>query len=139
MNAVRRAVTAGLMGSVALLGAVVPASWAVEDAASPPVDSERGSVRVVPAAEHDAEAAARVAGMSTREKAASVVMGHVPTTDAATLAEYMGRTGIGGFILMGANIPATEAQLRQLTAALTVDGSLPPVIAIDQEGGDVSR
>ncbi len=139
MNAVRRAVTAGLVGSVALLGAVVPASWTVEDSASPPDDAEWGTVRVVPVADHHTEAAARVAGMSTREKAASVVMGHMPTTDAATLAEYMGRTGIGGFILMGANIPATEAQLRQLTAALTVDGSLPPVIAIDQEGGDVSR
>jgi beta-N-acetylhexosaminidase len=139
MNAVRRAVAAGLVGSVALLGTVVPASWAAENATSSPDDAERGTVRVVPAADHDTEAAAHVAGMSTSEKAASVVMGHVPTTDAATLAEYMGRTGIGGFILMGANIPATEAQLRQLTAALTVDGSLPPVIAIDQEGGDVSR
>ena len=46
--------------------------------------------------------------MSTREKAASVVMGHIPTTDAATLARYMAGTGIGGFILMGANIPASR-------------------------------
>ena len=77
--------------------------------------------------------------MSTREKAASVVMGHIPTTDAAALAGYMTATGIGGFILMGANIPATEAQLRQVTASLTIDPGLPPLIAIDQEGGDVSR
>ena len=139
MNAVRRAVVTGLVGSVAVLAAVAPPSWAGEDPSSSPDDEQRGTVRMVPAAGHDSEAAARVAGMSTREKAASVVMGHVPTTDPSILAEYMGRTGIGGFILMGANIPATEAQLRQLTAALTVDGSLPPVIAIDQEGGDVSR
>jgi beta-N-acetylhexosaminidase len=77
--------------------------------------------------------------MSTREKAATVVMGHLPTQDAATLAGYMTSTGIGGFILMGANVPAAEPQLRQLTAALTVDAALPPLIAIDQEGGDVSR
>ena len=46
--------------------------------------------------------------------------------------------GIGGFILMGANIPPTEGELRALTAALTTDPALPPLIAIDQEGGDVS-
>ena len=77
--------------------------------------------------------------MSTREKAASVVMGHIPTTDAGALASYMAGTGIGGFILMGANIPPTEGELRAVTAALTIDAALPPLIAIDQEGGDVSR
>jgi beta-N-acetylhexosaminidase len=51
----------------------------------------------------------------------------------------MQSSGIGGFILMGANIPADESALRSLTAALTVDPASPPVIAIDQEGGDVSR
>ena len=40
---------------------------------------------------------------------------------------------------MGANIPQSEAELRALTAALTQDAALPPLIAIDQEGGDVSR
>ena len=38
--------------------------------------------------------------MSTRERAASVVMGHVPTTDAAALRSYMQDSGIGGFLLM---------------------------------------
>ncbi len=40
---------------------------------------------------------------------------------------------------MGANVPGSEDALRAVTAALTVDPGLPPVIAIDQEGGDVSR
>lgn len=84
-------------------------------------------------------AAQIVAAMSTRERAASVVMGHIPTTDAASLSSYMTQTGIGGFILMGANIPGDEASLRAITAALTPDPALPPLIAVDQEGGDVAR
>lgn len=135
MDSARRVIAVGVACAVAAVGA---APWAGEDPAQPGTGAE-GTVRVVAAADHNAEAAARVADMSTREKAASVVMGHVPTTDPAALAEYMQRTGIGGFILMGANIPAAEAQLRDLTAAMTVDEALPPVIAIDQEGGDVSR
>ncbi|QKJ21161.1 glycoside hydrolase family 3 protein [Microbacterium hominis] len=77
--------------------------------------------------------------MDLRDIAASVVMGHVPTTDPATLRDYMDSTRIGGFILMGANIPADEDALRAVTAALTPDPTLPPLLAIDQEGGDVSR
>lgn len=79
-----------------------------------------------------------VAAMSTAEQAASVVMGHVPSTDPAVLRAYMAR-GFGGFILMGANIPSNGGELEALTSALTVDAELPPLIAIDQEGGVVSR
>lgn len=85
-----------------------------------------------------ARAAELVAEMTTAEQAASVIMGHIPTTDPATLSAYMAQ-GLGGFILMGANIPATTAELQTITAALAVDPSLPPLIAIDQEGGIVSR
>lgn len=77
--------------------------------------------------------------MSLRDKAASVVMGHIPTTDAAALRSYMESTGDGGFLLMGANIPGDQGALEELTAALTVDPARPPLIAVDQEGGDVSR
>ena len=77
--------------------------------------------------------------MTLRERAASVVMGHIPTTDAAALRAYMESTDAGGFLLMGANIPDDEASLEAVTAALTVDPARPPLIAIDQEGGDVSR
>ncbi|WP_349884434.1 glycoside hydrolase family 3 N-terminal domain-containing protein [Microbacterium sp. WHRI 7836] len=80
----------------------------------------------------------RVAEMSVAEQASTVVMGHVAGTDPAALHAYMA-SGLGGFILMGANIPATEAELQVLTAALTVDPALPPLIAVDQEGGFVSR
>lgn len=83
-------------------------------------------------------AAEMVSEMSTPEQAASIVMGHIPSTDASALHAYMAQ-GLGGFILMGANIPADEAALPDVTAALTVDPELPPLVAIDQEGGIVSR
>lgn len=131
---------AGSVAAIAILGiATPPAGAVIAPGSSAPEPSERGTVRVVAAEDHGEEAWHRVKAMSTREKAASVVMGHVPTQDAPTLAGYMTSTGIGGFILMGANVPAAEPQLRRLTAALTVDAALPPLIAIDQEGGDVSR
>lgn len=80
-----------------------------------------------------------VAAMSTAQQASSVVMGHIPSVDPATLSAYMSDTALGGFILMGANIPASEAELQAVTASLKVDPALPPLIAIDQEGGYVSR
>ena len=138
MSSIPRSLSAGVLGALILLGFLTP--WAGEGTAALDADADpRGTVRVVVADETGRAASDRVAAMSTPEKAASVVMGHIPTTDAATLVAYMAGTGIGGFILMGANIPASEAELRTLTAALTLDAALPPLIAIDQEGGDVSR
>ena len=83
-------------------------------------------------------AAAMVQQMSVAERASAIVMGHISGTDPAALHAYMS-SGLGGFILMGANIPATEAELQVLTTALTVDPALPPLVAVDQEGGLVSR
>ncbi len=127
----------GVMVAGTLAFGLPNGSWA--DAAPSP--NVTGSVRIVPATASDLEQSAvrRVEAMSTREAAASVVMGHIPTTEPAALESYMESTGIGGFILMGANIPADERGLRAVTAALTTDPDLPPVIAVDQEGGDVSR
>ena len=128
--------------AVVMAATLATSAPAVSNAASPADDaSPAGIVRVVAgdaAATEDA-ASALVAAMSTRERAASVVMGHLATLDPTRLAEYMAGSGIGGFLLMGANIPQTEGELRALTETLTIDGALPPLIAIDQEGGDVSR
>ncbi|MHC2999001.1 glycoside hydrolase family 3 N-terminal domain-containing protein [Microbacterium sp. HJ5] len=138
MSGSRRVGTAGVaIAAVIAVGAAAGGS----PAGAAPSPESGVSVRVEPATNDDvdAEASARVDDMSTQEMAASVVMGHIPTTDAAALRSYMEATGIGGFILMGANIPPGESALRAVTAALTVDPALPPVIAVDQEGGDVSR
>ena len=132
-------VVAGVAIAVAVAAAAAaPPVVALQDAMDAVPQS---AVRVEAASDDDTSRAAEaaVAAMSTRQRAAAVVMGHIPTTDPAVLRSYMESSGIGGFILMGANIPADEAALRAVTAALTVDAALPPVIAIDQEGGDVSR
>ena len=44
----------------------------------------------------------------------------------------------GGFILMGASVGDPE-QLKTLTAALSDIPSVPPILAIDEEGGTVAR
>ena len=102
-------------------------------------DSRPAVVEQADAAAPGERAEQLVAAMSTAQQASSVVMGHIPSTDPAALSAYMQTGGLGGFILMGANVPTSEAQLRAVTAALTVDPALPPLIAIDQEGGYVSR
>lgn len=76
--------------------------------------------------------------MDPARQAAAIVMGNTPGVDPTTLRTMMSG-GLGGFILMGTNIPATPAELHSLTSALTVDPALPPLIAIDEEGGDVTR
>ncbi|WP_260980538.1 glycoside hydrolase family 3 N-terminal domain-containing protein [Microbacterium paludicola] len=86
-----------------------------------------------------AQAAGIVEAMTTQERAASIVMGHIPTQDAAELTGYMQSSGIGGFILMGANVPGSQAEVRTVTSAVSEGIEVPPLIAIDQEGGDVSR
>ncbi|MET0734310.1 MAG: glycoside hydrolase family 3 N-terminal domain-containing protein [Microbacterium sp.] len=137
----RRGLLAAASGLLLIAAMAVVDPVAAADADTSGTGEGSGTV-VVRAADTDdrtAAAAARVAAMSTREKAASVVMGHIPTTDAAAVRSYLDSSGIGGFILMGANVPGSEDQLRALTAAMTVDPALPPLIAIDQEGGDVSR
>lgn len=138
-----------VLAPLVLAAAATPSPAPPSDSGSPE-DSSRATVRVDsgtdPGAGTDTRAATRagyaatlVAGMTPREKAAAVVMGHVPTTDAAALADYMRETGVGGFILMRANIGSVPSEVRAVAAALTVDAALPPLLAIDQEGGDVSR
>jgi beta-N-acetylhexosaminidase len=86
-----------------------------------------------------AEVATRLAAMSTREKLASLMILHKPGTDAAALNGFMADTGAGGFIVMGDNVAGSAEELAATTAALTVDETLPPLVAIDQEGGVVAR
>jgi beta-N-acetylhexosaminidase len=130
--------------AAAAAGVAVVATLGAVPAASSAERSE--PVRVVPAgdaadavADERAAAAERVAAMDVGARAASVVMGHIPTTDPARAREFMEMTGAGGFILMGANVPDTPDELRALTEALRVDASFPPLLAIDEEGGDVTR
>jgi len=80
-----------------------------------------------------------MAGMSLRDKVASLFIFHTPGTDPATLSQYAKSYKPAGLIFMEDNIPATKNELRAETAALTTDKQLPPLIAIDEEGDTVKR
>lgn len=80
-----------------------------------------------------------VDGWSTGQRAAGVVMATIPTTDPTVAGAFVQQLGLGGFIVMPPNVSGDPAQLAALTAALTTDPALPPLVAIDQEGGTVSR
>ena len=80
----------------------------------------------------------RMSQMSLEQKAAAVLMLHVPGLDPAPLRATI-EQGTSGLILMGDNVPGTPEQLGALTAAVQVDAEAPALIAIDEEGGDVQR
>lgn len=83
--------------------------------------------------------AARLADMSTLERAASIVMTRVPSPDPATARAAVAASGVGGVILMGPDTQYSVDASAALTAALVVDPALPPLAAVDQEGGIVAR
>lgn len=83
-------------------------------------------------------AAERVAAMTDEERAASLLMLHAPGTDPAAMRALVDQ-GIAGVILMGDNIPGSEAELAAFTGALQADPEAATLIGIDQEGGIVSR
>lgn len=115
----RRVAVAAMLCVLGLLG-----GCAAQTPVSDPTPSPRTATPTPTPTPVD-PAVAAVAEMSTGEQAASVVMGHIPTTDPTALAEYMA-AGYGGFILMGANIPATQDELRGVTRALATDAAPRP-------------
>jgi beta-N-acetylhexosaminidase len=50
-----------------------------------------------------------------------------------------GGAGWGGIILMRDNVTPDPAEVAALTASVIAEPELPPIVAIDQEGGDVVR
>lgn len=87
----------------------------------------------------EAYAAARLEAMTVEERIASLLLVHVPGTDAGPIRATIEATGVAGVILMGDNVAGTAAQLAPLVAALSADPGLPVLTAIDQEGGIVRR
>lgn len=85
------------------------------------------------------DALAWVDAASTRELAGSVIMATIVGTNTDQLRQLMVESGLGGFILMAGNVPGTADELSRVTEALTIDPALPPLIAIDEEGGVVKR
>jgi beta-N-acetylhexosaminidase len=129
-----------------LLTAMVLALAASGCAASTSLTSERptqtATARPTPTPTVDpvtAYARAKLRTMTLRQQVASLFMLHQPGTDGAALRSFIDRYGLGGMILMGDNVPPTPEALAAETTAMTSDPLLPPLIAVDEEGGDVTR
>lgn len=124
--------------AVALLPACAPAAEPEPPATSEPAPEPAPPELTLEEVLHQ-RALTLVEVMTPRERAASVLMGTFPGTDPAALGDYVVGNGLGGFILMGDNVPGDADALSRITAAMTADAELPPLIAVDQEGGEVSR
>lgn len=82
----------------------------------------------------------RLANLTLRQKVAGLFMLHAPGTDPAALRGFVDRYGLGGVILMPDNIAGSPQALAAETAATRAsDPGLPPLVGIDEEGGDVTR
>ena len=80
----------------------------------------------------------RLESMTLGQKVMSMLMVHVPGTQPASSAPAS-YAGVGGFILMGDNIPGSLDELSEATSALSTESGLPVLVATDQEGGIVRR
>ena len=92
-----------------------------------------------PAEARHRQATELVAAAPTRENVASVLMATAPGADHDALSAFVTEHGLGGFILMGDNVPGTPEELSVITAGLSPDPAYPVLVAIDEEGGMVSR
>ncbi|PZQ88409.1 MAG: glycosyl hydrolase family 3 [Leifsonia xyli] len=82
---------------------------------------------------------ARLADMTTLQLAESVIMIRIPSTDPDAARAAVAASGIAGVILMGADTRYSPEVAHALTSALVTDPGLPPLTAVDQEGGTVAR
>jgi beta-N-acetylhexosaminidase len=133
----RRRATAALVTAGVLATVLFGGQAATADESDEPAEP---AARVAPAeiAAYEARAAEIVAAMTPEQRAGTVVMGHIPSRDGEEARAYLEQGQLGGFLLMGPNV-GYEEQVRELTDAMVVDPALPPLIAVDQEGGVVSR
>lgn len=77
--------------------------------------------------------------MSLEQKIRSLLIINQPGIDATSLQGFVESQQLGGFILMGSNIPATPEELSGITAAIQGNPEIPRLIGIDEEGGEVTR
>jgi beta-N-acetylhexosaminidase len=81
----------------------------------------------------------RLSTMTLDEKIRSMFMIHIGGINAAQFEATADANNLGGFILMGDNIPDPAERLSSMTSAMNVESGLPLLIGIDQEGGIVRR
>ena len=77
--------------------------------------------------------------MTLEQKISSLIIANQPGTDPGALNSFIAGNSLGGFILMGSNIPPTPEELQGITASLAGNAELPRLIAIDEEGGQITR
>lgn len=80
-----------------------------------------------------------VENASVRENAASIIVGTIAGTNAHEISTFVETRGLGGFIVMGNNVPNDAGQLQVIAEQLSPDPTFPRLIAIDEEGGEVTR
>lgn len=86
----------------------------------------------------------RLADMTTDDKVRSLLVGHVSGMNpdgmrVAVAPLSSGGAGWGGVILMRDNVTPEPSEVAAVTTSATAEPDLPPIIAIDQEGGEVVR
>ena len=116
-----------------LAGCTAPPTVAPPPAASP----ERALARYTDPIRTYADR--RLSVMTLDQKIASMLMVHVPGTDAAAIGSTAAGYGLGGVILMGDNVPDPASALADMTPVIAGEPGLPVLIAMDQEGGIVRR
>ena len=77
--------------------------------------------------------------MTLEQKIRSLIMANQPGTDPAALQAFVTSNQLGGFIVMGSNVPETPEELSGITSALSGAAELPRLIGIDEEGGLIKR
>ena len=80
-----------------------------------------------------------LASMTLEQKIRSLIMANQPGTDPASLQSFVSSNELGGFIVMGSNVPETPAELIGITTAIAGSAELPRLIGIDEEGGLIKR
>lgn len=86
----------------------------------------------------------KLASMSVEDKARSLFIHHVagqdPDAMRVTVADRSaGGAGAAGIILMGDNVPDAPEELSAYMRLAIADPELPPIVAVDEEGGEVQR
>lgn len=77
--------------------------------------------------------------MTPEQKIRSLIIANQPGSDPAALNSFVSSNEFGGFIVMGSNVPETPEALSAITSAIIGNPELPRLIAIDEEGGQVTR
>ncbi|MCH8565808.1 beta-N-acetylhexosaminidase [Nesterenkonia sp. LB17] len=131
-----------------------PSEQSAEEAAAAAEEQRRADAEQAqetalagPGQPHQERAAEIVTEYSLAELAGSVLVGEYATTDASAMADLIEELHLGGAIIMGANVPAsdggvdTEELAEELSTLRDAGGEreVPPMISVDQEGGLVTR